>query len=122
MVFLTTGSDDGDTMLDFFTLPIFSAKVGGEIACEPGCLQNLCLKVTCDSWVICDPGSQIIQDILGFLGVKCWNGEIGMPQTATKGVLPQGHVRLILFEPEGIAHTGKVRAEITKESYDRLET
>lgn len=36
-------------------------------------------------------------------------------------VVPHGHVRLILFEPEGIAHTGKVKAEITKKSFDRLE-
>ncbi len=36
-------------------------------------------------------------------------------------VVPQGHVKLILFEPIGIAHTGTVKAEITKEEYDRLE-
>ena len=36
-------------------------------------------------------------------------------------VVPRGHVKLILFEPAGIAHTGKVKAEITKESFDRLE-
>jgi mannose-6-phosphate isomerase-like protein (cupin superfamily) len=36
-------------------------------------------------------------------------------------VVPRGHVKLILFEPEGIAHTGKVKAEITKEQFDRLE-
>jgi mannose-6-phosphate isomerase-like protein (cupin superfamily) len=36
-------------------------------------------------------------------------------------VIPRGHVKLILFEPEGIAHTGKVKAEITKKNFDRLE-
>ncbi|UCF70300.1 MAG: cupin domain-containing protein [candidate division WOR-3 bacterium] len=36
-------------------------------------------------------------------------------------VVPQGHVKLILFEPIGIAHTGAVRAEITKDEYDRLD-
>jgi mannose-6-phosphate isomerase-like protein (cupin superfamily) len=36
-------------------------------------------------------------------------------------VVPRGHVRLLLFEPSGIAHTGKVRAEITKDRYDRLD-
>jgi mannose-6-phosphate isomerase-like protein (cupin superfamily) len=36
-------------------------------------------------------------------------------------VVPRGHVKLMLFEPEGIAHTGKVKAEITKKSFDRLE-
>ena len=36
-------------------------------------------------------------------------------------VVPRGHVKIILFEPAGIAHTGKVKAEITKESVDWLE-
>jgi mannose-6-phosphate isomerase-like protein (cupin superfamily) len=36
-------------------------------------------------------------------------------------VVPHGHVKLILFEPAGIAHTGKVRAEITKDQDDHLE-
>lgn len=36
-------------------------------------------------------------------------------------VVPQGHVRLMLFEPESISHTGNVKAEITKESFDRLD-
>lgn len=37
-------------------------------------------------------------------------------------VVPIGHVKLLLFEPAGIAHTGKVRSEITKDHFDRLET
>ena len=37
-------------------------------------------------------------------------------------VVPQGHVKLMLFEPTGIAHTGKVKAEITLDRYERLET
>ena len=37
-------------------------------------------------------------------------------------VVPHGHVKLILFEPAGIAHTGSVRGEITKDEYDRLES
>ena len=36
-------------------------------------------------------------------------------------VVPRGQVKLILFEPAEIAHTGKVKSEITKESFDRLE-
>jgi mannose-6-phosphate isomerase-like protein (cupin superfamily) len=36
-------------------------------------------------------------------------------------VVPRGHVKIILFEPAGIAHTGKVKAEITKESINWLE-
>jgi mannose-6-phosphate isomerase-like protein (cupin superfamily) len=37
-------------------------------------------------------------------------------------VVPHGHVKLMLFEPDGIEHTGKVRAEITVERYDRLDS
>jgi mannose-6-phosphate isomerase-like protein (cupin superfamily) len=36
-------------------------------------------------------------------------------------VVPRGHVKLLLFEPAGIEHTGKVRSEITKDSYDILD-
>ena len=35
-------------------------------------------------------------------------------------VVPRGHVKIVLFEPAGIAHTGDVKAEITKDSFDRL--
>jgi mannose-6-phosphate isomerase-like protein (cupin superfamily) len=36
-------------------------------------------------------------------------------------VVPRGHVKLLLFEPVDIEHTGKVRAEITKDSFDILD-
>jgi mannose-6-phosphate isomerase-like protein (cupin superfamily) len=36
-------------------------------------------------------------------------------------VVPQGHVKLILFEPAGIEHTGKVKSAITKQRFDHLE-
>ncbi|HHF51419.1 MAG: cupin domain-containing protein [Candidatus Aminicenantes bacterium] len=36
-------------------------------------------------------------------------------------VVPQGLVKLMLFEPAGIAHTGEVRTEITKKKFDRLD-
>lgn len=32
------------------------------------------------------------------------------------------HVKLVRCEPDGIAHTGAVRSEITKDRCDRLET
>jgi mannose-6-phosphate isomerase-like protein (cupin superfamily) len=35
-------------------------------------------------------------------------------------VVPQGHVKLMLFEPAGIKHTGKVESEITRKRFDRL--
>lgn len=45
-----------------------------------------------------------------------------VPKGKEHRVVPQGHVKLMLFEPEGIEHTGKVRAEITRDDYDRLDT
>jgi mannose-6-phosphate isomerase-like protein (cupin superfamily) len=36
-------------------------------------------------------------------------------------VVPIGYVKLVLFEPIGIAHTGKVKSEITKDTYDWLD-
>jgi mannose-6-phosphate isomerase-like protein (cupin superfamily) len=45
-----------------------------------------------------------------------------VPSGKEHRVVPHGHVKLILFEPAGIAHTGSVRNEITKDEYDRLDS
>jgi mannose-6-phosphate isomerase-like protein (cupin superfamily) len=44
-----------------------------------------------------------------------------VPRGVEHRVVPRGHVRLALFEPDGIAHTGDVKAEITLERYEHLE-
>jgi mannose-6-phosphate isomerase-like protein (cupin superfamily) len=44
-----------------------------------------------------------------------------VPRGRRHRVVPRGHVKLMLFEPAGIAHTGEVRSEITKDAYDRLD-
>ena len=44
-----------------------------------------------------------------------------IPRGEEHRVVPHGHVKLMLFEPAGIAHTGKVRAEITQEECQRLD-
>ncbi len=36
-------------------------------------------------------------------------------------VVPQGYVKILLFEPKGISHTGQVKSEITKSRFDRLD-
>ena len=36
-------------------------------------------------------------------------------------VVPRGRVKLLLFEPSNISHTGSVKAEITKSRFDRLD-
>jgi mannose-6-phosphate isomerase-like protein (cupin superfamily) len=43
-----------------------------------------------------------------------------VPRGVEHRVVPQDHVKLMLVEPAGTAHTGKVRAEITKDQFDRL--
>ena len=45
-----------------------------------------------------------------------------VPRGRRHRVVPHGHVKLMLFEPAGIAHTGDVRVEITRDSCDRLDT
>ena len=44
-----------------------------------------------------------------------------VPRGREHRVVPHGHVKLMLFEPNGIEHTGKARAEITLDRYDRLD-
>jgi len=36
-------------------------------------------------------------------------------------VIPKGHVKLLLFEPSGTVHTGRLKTEITKKIFDRLD-
>ncbi len=43
-----------------------------------------------------------------------------VPHGVEHRVVPRGHVKLVLFEPDGIAHTGDVKAEITLDEYERL--
>jgi len=44
-----------------------------------------------------------------------------VPRGTEHRVVPKGHVKLMLFEPEGTAHTGNVKTEITKKKFDRLD-
>jgi mannose-6-phosphate isomerase-like protein (cupin superfamily) len=44
-----------------------------------------------------------------------------VPRGVEHRVVPQGHVKLLLFEPANIAHTGGVRAEITKDTFHWLD-
>ncbi len=43
-----------------------------------------------------------------------------VPKGMEHRVVPRGKVAVILFEPAGTAHTGRVRADITRDRYDRL--
>ncbi len=54
--------------------------------------------------------------------VRLRPGELTIvPHGVEHRVVPAGLVKLVLFEPAGIAHTGNVRAEITRDRYDWLE-
>jgi mannose-6-phosphate isomerase-like protein (cupin superfamily) len=44
-----------------------------------------------------------------------------VPRGIEHRVVPRGHVKLVLFEPADIAHTGTVRAEITEDRHDWLD-
>ncbi len=44
-----------------------------------------------------------------------------VPKSIEHRVVPEGHVKLMLFEPANIEHTGKVQADITKDRFDRLD-
>ena len=45
-----------------------------------------------------------------------------VPRGTEHRVVPRDHVKLMLFEPAGIAHTGAVKTEITREQFERLDT
>jgi len=45
---------------------------------------------------------------------------IVIPKGVAHRVVPEGHVKLLLFEPAATEHTGNVRSEITKDKLDRL--
>ena len=53
--------------------------------------------------------------------VTLQKGEMYIVKRGTEHrVVPKGLVKLMLFEPAGIEHTGKVKSEITKKSFERL--
>ena len=45
---------------------------------------------------------------------------IVIPKGVSHRVVPDRHVKLLLFEPAATEHTGNVRSEITKDKLDRL--
>ncbi len=91
------------------------------------------LAVRCEGdkvpWHTHDDEDEMFLVIDGTLDIHQRDGSVTLdpgefyivPKGVEHRVVPRGHVKLILFEPQGIAHTGKVKSEITKEKYDRLE-
>ena len=44
-----------------------------------------------------------------------------VPRGTEHRVVARDHVKLMLFEPAGIAHTGAVKTEITRDRFERLD-
>ena len=105
----------------------FTPKIVGELN------DQLVMLVKCEGdkvpWHTHDDEDEMFFVVDGVLEVQeedravtLHPGEFYIVKRGTKHrVLPNGHVRLMLFEPAGIKHTGKVEAEITKKHFDRLE-
>ena len=68
----------------------------------------------------------VIEGVLDILlrdqSVRLGAGEFCIvPRGVEHRVVPEGHVKLLLFEPAQIEHTGKVKSEITKEKPEWLD-
>ena len=80
-------------------------------------------------WHTHDNEDEMFFVVEGVLDIKEKDGTVTVragefyivPRGKEHRVVPHGHVKLLLFEPEGIAHTGKVRSEITKDQYDLID-
>jgi len=105
----------------------FSPKIVGELN------GQFILLVRCDGdkvpWHIHDNEDEMFYVVEGEVDIlekgkttSLYPGEFYIVQKGIEHrVIPQGHVKLILFEPNSTAHTGNVKSEITKNVYDRLE-
>jgi mannose-6-phosphate isomerase-like protein (cupin superfamily) len=104
----------------------FSPKIVGELN------GQLVLLVRCEGdkvpWHTHDGEDEMFFVLDGTLtvqmkdkAVEINSGEFFIvPRGIEHRVVPRCHVKLMLFEPAGISHTGNVRAEITKDRFDRL--
>ena len=105
----------------------FSPKIVGELNGQHVKL----VRVEGDKvpWHIHDNEDEMFYVLEGTLEVQVRDSKVKLtanefcivPKGIEHRVVPHGHVKLMLFEPAGIAHTGNVRAEITKDHYDRLD-
>jgi mannose-6-phosphate isomerase-like protein (cupin superfamily) len=104
----------------------FSPKIVGELN------GQLVLLVRCEGdkvpWHTHDAEDEMFFVLHGTLEVQerdssviVRSGEFFIvPRGTEHRVVSRDHVKLMLFEPAHIAHTGKVRSEITRDRFDRL--
>ncbi len=105
----------------------FSPKVIGELN------GQLVMVVRCEGdkvpWHTHDGEDEMFYVLEGALEVQERGGSVtlhaGEFYIVERGVehrvVPEGHVKLMLFEPAGIEHTGKVKSVISKKRFDHLE-
>jgi mannose-6-phosphate isomerase-like protein (cupin superfamily) len=106
---------------------LFSPKIVAELN------GQYILVVRCEGdkvpWHIHDDEDEMFLVLDGTLDIHTRNESVtlrsGEFHIVTKGVehrvVPQDHVKLMLFEPAGIAHTGSVSSDITLDKYDWLD-
>lgn len=105
----------------------FSPKIVGELNGQH--VKVVCLEGDKVPWHIHETEDEMFFVVNGTLdiyekdkNITLQAGEFYIVQRGIEHrVVPRDHVKLILFEPAGIEHTGKVKAEITRESFDWLE-
>lgn len=105
----------------------FSPKIVGELN------GQLVMVVRCEGdkvpWHVHDNEDEMFYVVDGVLNIlekdkdmTLRSGEMYIVKRGTEHrVVPQGHVKLILFEPAGIKHTGEIESEITKKQFDKLK-
>jgi quercetin dioxygenase-like cupin family protein len=104
----------------------FSPKIIGELN------GQLVMLVKCQGdkvpWHTHDHEDEMFYVLDGELEVQEKGGNVTLnkgemyivKRGAEHRVVPKGLVKLMLFEPAGIEHTGKVKAEITKKCFEKL--
>jgi len=105
----------------------FSPKIAGELNGQHVKLARL--EGDKVPWHTHDDEDELFFVVDGTLDVEERNGRTTLrsgefyvvPRGSEHRVVPHGHVKLMLFEPAGIEHTGKAQAEITLDKYDWLE-
>lgn len=110
---------------------MFDDTFSPKIIAEPN--NQLVMLVRCEGdkvpWHTHDNEDEMFFVLDGILEVQERRGNVtlheGEMYIVKRGVehrvVPKNHVKLILFEPEGIKHTGKVTSEITRKKFERLE-
>ena len=105
----------------------FSPKIVGELN------DQYVMLVRCEGdkvpWHKHDDEDEMFFVLDGVLEVKQKDKSITLsagefcvvPRNTEHKVVPRGHVKLMLFEPRSTSHTGKVKSEITKDRFDRLD-